>query len=43
VNKAYAEFFDLEPPARACVEVKALPKGSRIEIEAIAYLRRSSG
>jgi 2-iminobutanoate/2-iminopropanoate deaminase len=39
VNKAYAEFFDLEPPARACVEVKALPKGSRIEIEAIAYLR----
>jgi len=38
VNKTYAEFFDLEPPARACLEVKALPKGSRIEIEAIAYL-----
>lgn len=38
VNRAYAAFFDLEPPARACVAVSALPKGARIEIEAIAYL-----
>ncbi|MCS7239777.1 MAG: Rid family detoxifying hydrolase [Candidatus Bipolaricaulota bacterium] len=39
VNRAYAAYFDLEPPARACVAVSALPKGARIEIEAVAYLR----
>jgi 2-iminobutanoate/2-iminopropanoate deaminase len=38
VNRIYAEYFDLEPPARACVQVGALPKGARIEIEALAYL-----
>ncbi len=38
VNRAYAAYFDLEPPARACVAVSALPKGARIEIEAVAYL-----
>jgi len=38
VNRAYAAYFDGEPPARACLGVAALPKGARIEIEAIAYL-----
>ncbi len=38
VNRAYAAYFDLEPPARACVAVSVLPKGARIEIEAVAYL-----
>jgi len=38
VNRVYGSYFDLEPPARACVQVEALPKGARIEIEAIAYL-----
>ncbi|MFZ2349091.1 MAG: RidA family protein [Candidatus Bipolaricaulis anaerobius] len=38
VNEAYAAFFDRDPPARVCVGVSRLPKGSRIEIEAIAYL-----
>ncbi|MBC7093045.1 deaminase [Candidatus Bipolaricaulota bacterium] len=38
VNRAYAEYFDLAPPARACIGVAALPKGARIEIEAVAYL-----
>ena len=38
VNRVYGEYFDLEPPARACVQVGALPKGARIEIEALAYL-----
>ncbi len=38
VNRIYAEYFDLEPPARACVQVGALPKGARLEIEALAYL-----
>lgn len=38
VNRAYAAYFDLEAPARACMAVCALPKGARIEIEAVAYL-----
>ena len=39
VNKIYAEtFMEGTSPARACVEVAALPKGSRIEIDCIACL-----
>ena len=38
VNDVYAERFDREPPARACIEVGRLPKDVRVEIEAIAYL-----
>ena len=36
VNECYAQFFGDEPPARAAVEVSALPKGVRVEIEAMA-------
>jgi 2-iminobutanoate/2-iminopropanoate deaminase len=37
VNAIYAEAFDIEPaPARATVEVSALPLGARVEIDAIA-------
>lgn len=36
VNTVYAEVFGHEAPARSCVAVKALPKGARVEIEAIA-------
>jgi 2-iminobutanoate/2-iminopropanoate deaminase len=35
INEAYAEFFTGEPPARAAVGVAALPKGARVEIDAI--------
>ena len=38
-NKVYAEFFGAEPPARACAEVSALPKGARVEIDAVAAVR----
>ncbi len=38
MNKVYAEYFTSDCPARSAVEVAALPKGSRIEIEAIAVL-----
>ena len=38
VNEAYAEFFPSEPPARACIEARRLPKDAPIEIEAIAYI-----
>jgi 2-iminobutanoate/2-iminopropanoate deaminase len=39
VNEVYARAFGGgDPPARACVAVRALPKGARVEIEAIARL-----
>lgn len=38
VNSIYGEFFRSEPPARACVQVAALPKGALVEIEAVALL-----
>jgi 2-iminobutanoate/2-iminopropanoate deaminase len=37
VNEAYARHFPGEaPPARACVEVRRLPKDAPVEIEAVA-------
>ena len=36
VNEIYASYFNQEPPARSTVQVPALPKGARVEIEAIA-------
>jgi len=38
VNEIYADYFTAEPPARACVEVSALPKGALVEIEAIGIV-----
>jgi 2-iminobutanoate/2-iminopropanoate deaminase len=36
MNEVYARFFAKNPPARATIEVKALPKAALVEIEAIA-------
>lgn len=36
MNEVYAEFFTEPYPARAAFQVAALPKGGRVEIEAIA-------
>jgi len=37
VNKIYGGFFEgIEPPARATVQVSALPRGAKVEIDAIA-------
>jgi 2-iminobutanoate/2-iminopropanoate deaminase len=36
VNEIYGEFFTDVPPARACVQVAALPKGAQVEIEWIS-------
>jgi 2-iminobutanoate/2-iminopropanoate deaminase len=36
VNEIYATYFRESPPARSTVAVAALPKGAKIEIEAIA-------
>ena len=39
VNAIYAEMFGSGVcPARACVQVAALPKGSKVEIDCIAWL-----
>jgi 2-iminobutanoate/2-iminopropanoate deaminase len=35
INAAYARFFPAEPPARAAIGVAALPKGARVEIDAV--------
>jgi len=39
VNEVYGTYFAAAPPARATVAVAALPKGARVEIEAIAVIR----
>lgn len=36
VNKVYEGFFSKPYPARSCVQVAAIPKGAKVEIECIA-------
>ena len=36
VNEVYGGYFKGEPPARVTVQVAALPRGARVEIDAIA-------
>ena len=38
LNEIYSEYFDASKPARACVEVSALPKGVAVEMDAIAEI-----
>lgn len=38
MNEIYEKFFEQTKPARACVQVAALPKGARVEIDAIAHI-----
>lgn len=38
VNGEYEKVFSKDAPARSCVAVAALPKGAKVEIEAIARL-----
>ena len=42
VNQPMAGFFPAPYPARACVEVAALPRAARIEVEMIMVLRASA-
>ena len=37
MNKVYEKFFVETKPARACVQVAALPKGAKVEIDVIAH------
>ncbi|MBW2681787.1 MAG: RidA family protein, partial [Deltaproteobacteria bacterium] len=36
-NGIYSQFFSEHRPARAVVEVSALPKGAKVEIKCVAY------
>ncbi len=39
VNNIYAETFNTaNAPARACIQVAALPKGGKVEIDCVAWL-----
>ena len=38
MNEIYARWFPEPFPARSCVAVKTLPRGAKVEIEAIALL-----
>ena len=38
-NEIYAEYFSHHRPARAVVEVRALPKGAEVELKCIARLK----
>jgi 2-iminobutanoate/2-iminopropanoate deaminase len=39
VNKIYGSYFEgIDPPARATVQVAALPRGAKVEIEATAFV-----
>ena len=37
MNQVYEKFFADNKPARACVQVASLPKGAKVEIDAIAH------
>jgi 2-iminobutanoate/2-iminopropanoate deaminase len=38
VNEVYSSFFESNPPARVTVGVAALPRGAKVEIEAVVAL-----
>lgn len=40
VNEVYGEYFTDNPPARAAIAVRSLPRGARVMIEAIAVLSK---
>lgn len=37
MNEVYGRFFTADYPARSTVQVAALPRGARVEIEALAH------
>ncbi|MBQ7509221.1 MAG: RidA family protein, partial [Spirochaetales bacterium] len=37
-NEVYASVFGDHKPARSCFQVAALPKGAKVEVEAVAEL-----
>jgi 2-iminobutanoate/2-iminopropanoate deaminase len=43
MNEVYQEYFNRDAPARSTVGVSAIPKGSLIEIESIALIKKQLG
>ncbi|MDF1683219.1 MAG: RidA family protein [Legionellaceae bacterium] len=41
VNRAFEQFFSEPYPARAAIEIKALPKKAKVEIEAIMDIQKN--
>jgi len=39
VNETYAKHFSAAPPARATVQVAALPRGAKVEIDMVALAK----
>jgi 2-iminobutanoate/2-iminopropanoate deaminase len=39
VNEVYGSFFESDPPARVAVGVAALPRGAKVEIDAVVALK----
>jgi len=40
-NEVYSEYFSKHKPARAVVGISKLPKDAELEVEAVAYLRKT--
>ena len=38
VNEVYGSYFPSDPPARATVQVAALPRGASVEIDLVAHV-----
>ena len=38
INRIYTEYFPVEPPARTSLQVAALPREAKVEIELIALM-----
>ena len=38
VNEVYESFFESDPPARVAIGVSALPRGAKVEIDAVVAL-----
>jgi 2-iminobutanoate/2-iminopropanoate deaminase len=38
INAVYAKYFTNNPPARSTIQVAALPKNAKVEIEAVAVI-----
>jgi 2-iminobutanoate/2-iminopropanoate deaminase len=38
LNEVYASFFESDPPARVAIGVAALPRGAKVEIDAVVAL-----
>lgn len=42
MNEVYEQYFKQNPPARTTVEVSRLPKGAKVEIEAVAHVKEQA-